>query len=379
MRPYGVHNFIVTGECGCSVLEESKPKSPIGELCLARQQTSSSSNHFMRIDLPGGQSLVLGDTIVSRCGTWVSRATMHSDSDSGGRSVILKCIWPAPTSRKSEVEVIKEATEKATGEFLWVRDHLPCLLDEFHATPAQLGLSEYCDEEVEELHVVVFEELYPITDLTNSQDLGKAFYDIFRCYHWMYEIAGIMHRDISISNLMFRMKDGHVYGVLNDFDLAVHWAELDASTSQRRTGTQPFMARELLKPGDPPLHIYRFDLESLLYVMAYVIYCYHDGQEIDDPPYGFEPWVHESRTRELARMDKTVFIADRLPEHPTKNFGSLRPVVQGVHQLFQEYHHYVSSGEHMKEAFRKFERGGEPDFDMVEKAFQENLPKANAG
>ncbi|KAJ7610878.1 hypothetical protein FB45DRAFT_761169, partial [Roridomyces roridus] len=150
--------------------------------------------------------LVLRDTIVSRSdgpkgwGTWVCRAIMHANSDSGGKNVILKCICPSETS---EVELIKEATEKATGNSFWVRDHLPHLLCQFDAVPHQLGISDLCGEEEEHrVSVAVFEELFPITDLTNAEDLGKAFHDIFRCYRWLYEIAGILHRDISLSNLM---------------------------------------------------------------------------------------------------------------------------------------------------------------------------------
>ncbi|KAF8892836.1 hypothetical protein CPB85DRAFT_1440734 [Mucidula mucida] len=38
---------------------------------------------------------------------------------------------------------------------------------------------------------------------------------------WVYECTKILHRDISISNIMYRVKeDGRICGVLNDFDLS---------------------------------------------------------------------------------------------------------------------------------------------------------------
>ncbi|KAF7340701.1 Other 1 protein kinase [Mycena sanguinolenta] len=62
--------------------------------------------------------------------------------------------------------------------------------------------SEYGQEyEPQVLHIVVQEELRPITELRTAADVGEAFRGIFRCYRWLYEKARIIHRDISLSNL----------------------------------------------------------------------------------------------------------------------------------------------------------------------------------
>ncbi|KAF8175213.1 hypothetical protein K438DRAFT_1540341, partial [Mycena galopus ATCC 62051] len=137
-------------------------------------------------------------------GTCVSRATMRPD----GNTVIVKWSWRAKT-RKSEAELIAEATAKATGNDSWVRNHLPQLLNskehEFDTGTPQLELlrlfppEEY---ELRELRIAVPAELFPITDLTSAEDLGQAFYGTFLCYRWLYETAGIMHRDVSLNNLM---------------------------------------------------------------------------------------------------------------------------------------------------------------------------------
>ncbi|KAJ7681464.1 hypothetical protein B0H14DRAFT_2299561, partial [Mycena olivaceomarginata] len=116
------------------------------------------------------------------------------------------------------------------------------------------------------LRIVVQEELHPITDLTDATELAEAFKQIFECYRWLYEGPKIMHRDVSISNLMFQRIDGKLYGVLNDFDLAAFHDGSVPSTSKQRTGTKPFMARDLLD-HPPPRHLYRHDLESFLYVL----------------------------------------------------------------------------------------------------------------
>ncbi|KAJ3790477.1 hypothetical protein GGU10DRAFT_253116, partial [Lentinula aff. detonsa] len=71
-----------------------------------------------------------------------------------------------------------------------------------------------------------------------------------------------LHRDLSIGNIMFRRKDGKIYGVLNDFDFSSR--DMDQGpTSNHRTGTGPFMSTDLLKGG----HLFRHDLESLFNIM----------------------------------------------------------------------------------------------------------------
>ena len=96
--------------------------------------------------------------------------------------------------------------------------------------------------------------------------------------------------------MWYRIGD-KVYGVLCDWDLAEVQAtsnphheppwdpvassaaahtdgnakpEESAVKPRYRTGTGPFMAMDLLRPGLPPLHLYRYDLESLFYILACV-------------------------------------------------------------------------------------------------------------
>ncbi|KAF8184308.1 hypothetical protein K438DRAFT_2161505, partial [Mycena galopus ATCC 62051] len=194
--------------------------------------------------------------------------------------------------------------------------------------------------ELRELRIAVPEELFPITDLTSAEDLGQAFYGIFLCYRWLYETAGIMHRDLSLNNLMFRKIGDKVYGVLNNFDLAVYWKDLSQSTLKQRTGTKRFMARDLLVLDNPPAHVYRFDLESLFYVMVFAVYHYHDKKEIDNPPY--KSW-EELGTEDLLEKKKAFFANELLV--------SLAPEIR----------------EQMKTM-------GEVDFREVQKIFEAHLP-----
>ena len=89
----------------------------------------------------------------------------------------------------------------------------------------------------------------------------------------------IIHRDISISNLMCRrLEDGSVQGVLNDWDVAsTSHTESDSEHTNMRTGTMPFMSIDLHE-DPPPVHIERFEYESLFYVLYWICLSYSDGK-----------------------------------------------------------------------------------------------------
>ena len=63
--------------------------------------------------------------------------------------------------------------------------------------------------------------------------------------------------------------EDEVYGVLIDYDLSSWAASLKnncTKTSQRQTGTPPYMAHEILTDASN-IHLYRHDVESLFYIM----------------------------------------------------------------------------------------------------------------
>lgn len=87
--------------------------------------------------------------------------------------------------------------------------------------------------------------------------------------------AHILHRDISVDNIMYNVKDGCF--ILNDFDLAARLKKggfpinPSDSTPSHRTGTLPFMARDLVEAMATTeqtkiIHTVRHDLESVFWV-----------------------------------------------------------------------------------------------------------------
>ena len=92
--------------------------------------------------------------------------------------------------------------------------------------------------------------------------------------------AKILHRDVSVNNIMYEIRDGAYYFILIDFDMAIVVEDRRGkctyqASSKHRTGTFPFMARELIDNANdridlPKLdlvpHLLRHDYESLFYV-----------------------------------------------------------------------------------------------------------------
>ncbi|KAF9021781.1 hypothetical protein BDZ89DRAFT_1137812 [Hymenopellis radicata] len=65
------------------------------------------------------------------------------------------------------------------------------------------------------------EELFPIDTLPNASDFAQVFYDVLNCHKWLYDNSRILHRDISLANIMYRFHDeGDIYGVWIDMDLS---------------------------------------------------------------------------------------------------------------------------------------------------------------
>ena len=77
----------------------------------------------------------------------------------------------------------------------------------------------------------------------------------------------ILHRDISFDNIVYYEKGEEVVGILIDFDLASYYGH--EATTESRSGTAPFMAREVLNLPRPYVHGLHHDLESLLYVVLW--------------------------------------------------------------------------------------------------------------
>jgi serine/threonine protein kinase len=95
----------------------------------------------------------------------------------------------------------------------------------------------------------------------------------------LYEVVGILHRDLSPNNIMYRIINGKVHGVLTDFDLSSWKSSLTSDYTQepRSKGPEPLhIWLTGCSNGTDALHLYRHDVESLFYIML-ILATHYEG------------------------------------------------------------------------------------------------------
>ncbi|KAG1801148.1 hypothetical protein EV424DRAFT_1494676 [Suillus variegatus] len=194
--------------------------------------------------------------------------------------MVAKIFW-GEASRTSEPEILKKVEEIAKRHPT-VEGHIPQLLWHHKFTNPTSAIREALG--VPEpttggrvLYILVFRKLYPITTL-HGRDLFDVWRQCILCHIILWK-EGVYHRDISPGNLMWYKKDRRLIGVLNDYDLS-SLANAVGPQGNERTGTVPFMALDLLtKEGQQGKvkHLYRHDLESFMWVFAWIVFRYREG------------------------------------------------------------------------------------------------------
>jgi hypothetical protein len=119
------------------------------------------------------------------------------------------------------------------------------------------------------LHILVISPAErAISKFRSISELLKGLRDAIKVHESLYKDGNILHRDISVNNIILtktERADGFT-GLLIDLDLAKQWNE-PRSGARHRTGTMEFMAIEVLLNTS---HTYRHDLESFFYVLLWL-------------------------------------------------------------------------------------------------------------
>ncbi|KAK0475749.1 hypothetical protein IW261DRAFT_1492684 [Armillaria novae-zelandiae] len=300
--------------------------------------------------------LTLGDIIHRQRGLGGRNTCVVCARSDTWNEVVVKISWPG-IYRDSEKKLMDRAKAKAEemcpgDETHWVLGHLPEILHsqdfrfDKEDSPQKrlmelLIKANYADGktfiyEERVLRITVSERLFPITDLTNVKDIAQVFFDIFRSHHWLYENAQILHRDMSLNNMMYRKRSKRnirIRGVLNDFDLS-SVIPLQEATSLHRTGTPPYMAHELLGQSDIG-HLYRHDVEAFYYVLLmlccrYEIVWSPEGNAMkelseDKKDLPFEKWYDRTTSWETLADAKHHFLTSVKPIPLSKSFSAFLP------------------------------------------------------
>ncbi|KAI5115958.1 hypothetical protein M0805_002677 [Coniferiporia weirii] len=164
------------------------------------------------------------------------------------------------------------------------------VLDNMHITLTQLFVDSpwvYRSKNFQDLRGYIHYRLVlgvvgrELTSFKSSREMLTAIMDAIEAHGKAYE-AGILHRDISIGNIMIT-HDGR--GMLIDWDLAKPVDE-DGGIRYGRTGTWQFMSAALLQNPRTKHHTYSDDLESFLHLATYMNMLYtqtnYSTDKLDD-------------------------------------------------------------------------------------------------
>lgn len=191
---------------------------------------------------------------------------------------------------------------------------------------------------------IVFDSLEPVT----------AHYDL-------YKKAGILHRDISLENLMVDANN-HRRGILIDLDIAARIRDGDKVLQPAMTyaGTLGFRSIDLLEEGThyPTRAMYRDDLESFFYVLYYIQTFYHDGNRL--PIHDRTGWwnLFGDDVESLGGQKRGWLISTSIPDSaPTSEW--LVP----LHELIKHAYQARRDFRKRKEAYRNSKRIGDRDGD----------------
>ncbi|KAJ2655531.1 hypothetical protein IWW48_005492 [Coemansia sp. RSA 1200] len=101
-------------------------------------------------------------------------------------------------------------------------------------------------------------------------DLMLVMHDAVRAHKAVLDNCHVLHRDISENNIMFHHDaDGHIHGMLIDFDNAVDSGAAQQDSRPICTGTLPFMSVNNLRRENVPRTAVD-DMESFLYLLLWL-------------------------------------------------------------------------------------------------------------
>ncbi|KAH9950028.1 hypothetical protein B0H21DRAFT_20811 [Amylocystis lapponica] len=300
---------------------------PVNEVVFGDSQETASEDMVFKIDTTrrvwtDWGAIGRGTTIVPLGAIGAAAGQL------GTEALVAKMAWPH-THRTPEHKFIRivrgKLLQKAPSYLRHIVD-LKCLVTR---NMAEMGLPRafmdigLASEDQRDFRLLVMKKYEPLESVESVDEFKTVFEHVVRAHHWVWATSGVLHHDLSISNIMFyRDADGHVVGVLCDWDLAeeklsdveyqaddahlfsIHPVPKEAPnlaadpqgsvyptiTAQEntpqtfkrlgetiqeprprcRTGTGPFIALDILLQKEPPLHRYRHELESFFFVLAYV-------------------------------------------------------------------------------------------------------------
>ncbi|KAI8710516.1 Non-specific serine/threonine protein kinase [Fusarium sp. LHS14.1] len=174
----------------------------------------------------------------------------------------------------------------------------------------------------------------PIYKASSRSALLAAFE---RCIegHESLHRAGLLHRDVSINNLMINEDDDNPSwpAFVIDLDLAIKESREAASGAKGKTGTRAFMAIGALL-GEQ--HSFMHDLESFFWVLFWI--CIHyNGPGENRVVQEFDKWnyvdMKELAKLKLGTVAKEGIFLETISDNFTQHYEPLIPLLNGLRKL----------------------------------------------
>ncbi|KAI0945845.1 hypothetical protein AcV7_009972 [Taiwanofungus camphoratus] len=161
-----------------------------------------------------------GTTIVPIKATGVAKNLFGEDD------LVAKIAWPS-ASRAAEdnfVRVIRRKLKDSAPRWLDHAVDMKCsisrTMDEMRLPRAQM--TNLLDYEERIFRILVMKKYDVLLKVPSVDEFKKIFIDVVNAHHWVWNTAGVLHRDISVNNIMFYRDEGNrPMGVLCDWDLAM--------------------------------------------------------------------------------------------------------------------------------------------------------------
>ncbi|KAH9941910.1 hypothetical protein B0H21DRAFT_869361 [Amylocystis lapponica] len=286
----------------------------------------------------------------------------------GTEALVAKMAWPHAhrTPEETFIRAIRSKLKQKAPGYLHHIVELKCSvsrnMNQMHLPRAFMDMA-LPEDDRRDFRIMILKKYERLCFVNSVDEFKTIFEHVVRAHHWVWTASDIFHHDISINNVMFyRDAEGQVVGVLCDWDLAertlsdaayqrdddrifpvqpapkedpnsttvgqssalptieeqsdavptIEEEEEEETPEEHphrpryRTGTGPFIALEILLQKEPPLHRYRYELESLFYLLA--VFCL-----VFDPPnhqFGrFDPW-EQGDLDAIARHKKGFYTED---------------------------------------------------------------------
>ncbi|KAI0763355.1 hypothetical protein BD413DRAFT_616471 [Trametes elegans] len=195
------------------------------------------------------------------------------------------------------------------------------------------------------MRMVISDVGRPLTEFGKSKRLARGMRDALLGHQLAWEVAGVLHRDVSLGNILLvdDPNEDSFFGFMHDWDYSSKTLDKprpdneieDSNTFKERTGTYYFMALELINPSDTTavIHLPSHDLESFYWVLLWVVLrhteCIVEPRGIT----GRQACADMYRNDEMGYSQKHTWLTDRKPSYI--NIPNNRPLTTLMNKLHE--------------------------------------------